>query len=125
MAVPLIPEPRLGHMGIKFAHALGAKVVMITRSASKGQDAKALGADAVLLSHDAAEMEKYANQFDFLLNTIPTRHDVNPYVNLLKRDASMVMVGAIEPLGGSVEELSFATILLYLVSPIRSDAKIC
>ncbi len=88
----------LGHMGIKFAHALGAKVVMITRSASKGQDAKALGADQVLLSHDAAAMEKYANQFDFLLNTIPTRHDVNPYVNLLKRDASMVMVGAIEPL---------------------------
>lgn len=87
----------LGHMGIKFAHALGAEVVMITRSAAKGQDAKALGADKVLLSSDAAAMAEYANQFDFLLNTIPTRHDVNPYVNLLKRDATMVMVGAIEP----------------------------
>lgn len=88
----------LGHMGIKFAHALGAEVVMITRSAAKGQDAQALGADHVLLSNDAKAMEQYANQFDFLLNTIPTAHDVNPYVNLLKRDASMVMVGAIEPL---------------------------
>ncbi len=87
----------LGHMGIKFAHALGAKVVMITRSASKGQDAKALGADQVLLSTDVVAMQEYANQFDFLLNTIPTRHDLNPYVNLLKRDATMVMVGAIEP----------------------------
>ena len=88
----------LGHMGVKFAHALGAKVVMITRSAAKGQDAKALGANEVLLSTDARAMEKYANQFDFLLNTIPTRHDVNPYLNLLKRDATMVMVGAIEPI---------------------------
>ncbi len=87
----------LGHMGVKFAHAIGAKVVMITRSVAKGEDAKALGADEVLLSNDAAAMQKYANQFDFLLNTIPTRHDANPYVNLLKRDATMVMVGAIEP----------------------------
>lgn len=87
----------LGHMGIKFAHAMGAKVVMITRSESKGQDAKKLGADDVLLSTDSAQMSAYTGKFDFLLNTIPMNHDINPYVNLLKRDATMVMVGAIEP----------------------------
>lgn len=87
----------LGHMGIKFAHALGAKVVMITRSKAKGEDAKKLGADEVLLSTDAAAMAHYAGKFDFLLNTIPVNHDVNPYINLLKRDATMVIVGAIEP----------------------------
>ena len=84
----------LGHMGIKFAHAMGAKVVMITTSAKKGDDAKKLGADEVLLSRDAAAMAKYANSFDFLLNTIPTSHDMNPYISLLKRDATMVIVGA-------------------------------
>lgn len=87
----------LGHMAVKFAHALGAKVVMITRSKSKGEDAKKLGADEVLLSTDASAMKKHANHFDFLLNTIPTNHNINPYVSLLKRDATMVIVGAVEP----------------------------
>lgn len=88
----------LGHMGVKFAHALGAKVVMITTSARKGEDARALGADEVLLSTSASQMEQAANSFDFLLNTIPVRHDLNPYLSLLKRDGTMVIVGAIEPL---------------------------
>lgn len=88
----------LGHMGIKFAHALGAHVVMITTSPSKSEDAKALGADEVLISKNEAEMEKHKNSFDFLLNTIPVGHDTNPYIGLLKRDATMVLVGAIEPL---------------------------
>lgn len=88
----------LGHMGIKFAHAMGCKVVMITRSADKAQDAKALGADEILLSTDADAMQQHANSFDFLLNTVPVGHDVNPYVSLLKRDKTMVLVGAIEPL---------------------------
>ncbi|WP_127716412.1 NAD(P)-dependent alcohol dehydrogenase [Halobacteriovorax sp. HLS] len=87
----------LGHMGIKFAVAMGAEVVMITRSKSKGDDAKRLGAHEVLLSTDEASMKESSNSFDFLLNTIPVRHDVNPYVGLLKRDATMVIVGAIEP----------------------------
>lgn len=88
----------LGHMGIKLAHALGATVVMITRSASKGADAKALGADEVLISSDDTAMESHANSFDFLLNTIPSGHNMDPYIALLKRDATMVIVGAIEPL---------------------------
>lgn len=89
----------LGHMGVKFAHALGAHVVMITTSPSKAEDAKELGADEVLISKDEAEMKKHAGSFDFLLNTVPVGHDTNPYVNLLKRDATMVMVGAIDSLG--------------------------
>lgn len=88
----------LGHMGIKFARALGAQVVMITTSPEKGKDAKLLGADEVLLSTDSEMMKAHANSFDFLLNTIPVGHQVNPYIQLLKRDKTMVMVGAIEPI---------------------------
>lgn len=88
----------LGHMGIKFAHALGAKVVMITTSPEKGKDAKALGADEILISSNIEEMNKHANSFDFLLNTIPVSHDVNPYLSLLKRSATMVVVGALTAL---------------------------
>ncbi len=96
----------LGHMGIKFAHAMGAHTVMITTSPSKSEDAKSLGADEVLISKDEEQMKKHAASFDFLLNTIPVGHDMNPYTNLLKRDSTMVIVGAVEPLdplhGGSL-----------------------
>lgn len=88
----------LGHMGVKFANALGAHVVMITTSASKGEDAKKLGAHEVLISKNEDEMKAHMKTFDFLLNTIPVKHDLNPYVRLLKRDATMCLVGAIEPL---------------------------
>jgi uncharacterized zinc-type alcohol dehydrogenase-like protein len=88
----------LGHMGVKFAHAMGAKVVMITTSPEKGSDARKLGANEVLISTDADAMGAEQNSFDFLLNTIPVGHNVDPYLNLLKRDATMVVVGAIEPL---------------------------
>lgn len=88
----------LGHMGIKFANALGAEVVMITRSKNKAQDAKDLGAHDVLISTDDKQMKANNNSFDFLLNTIPVKHDMNPYLSLLKRDKTMVLVGAIEPL---------------------------
>lgn len=88
----------LGHMGVKFAHAMGAEVVMITTSPEKGEDAKKLGADSVLVSTDLKAMEAAKNTFDFLLNTIPVGHDVDPYIALLKRDATMVIVGAVEPL---------------------------
>ncbi len=90
----------LGHMGIKLAHAMGAHVVMITRSEDKAEDAKLLGADEVLISKDKAQMQQHANSFDFLLNTVPVGHDVNPYLMLMKRDTTMAMVGAIEPLEG-------------------------
>lgn len=88
----------LGHMGIKFAKALGAHVVMITTSVSKAADAKRLGADEVLLSTDSDAMKQHKDSFDFLLNTIPVGHDVDPYLRLLKRDATMVLVGSLEPL---------------------------
>jgi len=88
----------LGHMGVKFAKALGAHVVMITTSPDKGRDAQHLGADDVLLSRDADAMAAQAGTFDFLLNTIPVSHDANPYMALLKRDAAMVMVGLLTPL---------------------------
>ncbi|MCC8361107.1 NAD(P)-dependent alcohol dehydrogenase [Salinimicrobium sediminilitoris] len=87
----------LGHMGVKFASAMGAEVVMITSSPSKTKDAEELGADHVLISTDEGQMASHANTFEFLLNTIPVGHDVNPYVSLLKRDATMVIVGAVEP----------------------------
>jgi uncharacterized zinc-type alcohol dehydrogenase-like protein len=88
----------LGHMGIKLAHAMGAHVVMITTSPEKGKDAQALGADEVLLSKNQDQMKSHANSFDLLLNTIPVGHQVDPYIQLLKRDKTMVMVGAIEPI---------------------------
>ena len=88
----------LGHMGVKFANALGAHVVMITTSPEKGEDAKALGADEVLISKDDDAMAKSAGRFDFILNTIPVRHDLNPYVGLLKVDGVMCIVGAVEQL---------------------------
>lgn len=88
----------LGHMAIKLARAMGAHVVMITRSEAKGEDAKLLGADEVLLVSDAKAMAQGRDSFDFLLNTIPVGHDVDPYINLLKRDATMVLVGSLEPL---------------------------
>ena len=88
----------LGHMGVKFAHALGAYVVIITTSPEKKADALKLGANEVLISNDSSAMKNAADSFDFVLNTIPVGHDTDPYMNLLKRDGTMVMVGAIEPL---------------------------
>jgi uncharacterized zinc-type alcohol dehydrogenase-like protein len=95
MRVGVIGLGGLGHMGIKFAHAMGAQTTMITSSAHKGQDALRLGADGVLLSSDAAAMQAMANQFDFLLNTIPVYHDYNVYLPLLKVDGTMCIVGTI------------------------------
>ena len=90
----------LGHMGVKFAVAMGAEVTMITTSPQKGQDARELGAHDVLLSTDAEAMASAANRFDFILNTIPVSHEVGPYLNLLKPNGTMVVVGAIDNLPG-------------------------
>ena len=90
----------LGHMGVKFAVAMGAEVTMITTSPKKGQDARELGAHDVLLSTDADAMAAAANRFDFILNTIPVSHEVGPYLNLLKPNGTMVVVGAIDNLPG-------------------------
>jgi uncharacterized zinc-type alcohol dehydrogenase-like protein len=98
----------LGHMGVKIAAAMGAKVVMITTSESKKEDAKKLGANEVLISKDEKQMDEYAETFDFLLNTIPVKHDMNPYVKLLKPESTMVLVGAI----GDWEALEGAPMVL-------------
>ena len=88
----------LGHMGVKFSHALGAHTTMITSSEQKGVDARLLGADEVLLSSSMDALSKEAGNFDFLLNTIPVNHDLTPYLELLKTNGTMCVVGAVEPL---------------------------
>lgn len=89
----------LGHMGVKIAKALGAHVTVITTSAGKAKDAAQLGADAVILSTDAAQMEQGAGTLDFILDTVSAQHDINAYLNLLKPDGALVLVGApMEPL---------------------------
>ena len=84
----------LGHMAVKFAHALGAHTVVFTTSPSKKDDAIRLGADEVILSRNADEVNRAAGSFDFILNTVAAPHDINPYINLLKRDGNLTIVGA-------------------------------
>lgn len=90
----------LGHMGVKFAAAMGADVTMITTSPEKGSDAVRLGAAHVLVSKNAADMKAARGSFDFLLNTVPVAHDLNPYMTLLNRNGTMVIVGAIDTFNG-------------------------
>lgn len=98
----------LGHMAVKFAVAFGADVVVFSRSAHKRQDALELGAHAVIISTDCEEMQKHVGTFDFILNTISADHDVNQYLNMLKIDGEMTMVGAPEkPLSVSSFALLF------------------
>jgi uncharacterized zinc-type alcohol dehydrogenase-like protein len=99
----------LGHMGVKFAHALGAHTVVFTTSPSKEEDALRLGADEVVISRDANEMAKHAGSFDFILDAVAAQHDINAYVHLLKRDGNLTLVGApAEPLPVSAFGLIFA-----------------
>jgi alcohol dehydrogenase (NADP+) len=84
----------LGHMGVKFAHALGAHTVVFTTSPSKKDDALRLGADEVVLSKDPNEMAKHAGSFDFILDAVAAQHDINAYINMLARDGNITMVGA-------------------------------
>jgi len=84
----------LGHMAVKFAHALGAHTVVFTTSPGKRDDALRLGADEVVLSRDANEMAKHAGSFDFILDAVAAEHDVNAYINMLARDGNLTMVGA-------------------------------
>ena len=86
----------LGHMGVKLAHAMGTQVALFTTSTHKTEDAKRLGASEVVHSKDPAQMAKHANSFDFILDTVSADHDVNAYLNLLKLDGAMVLVGAPE-----------------------------
>jgi uncharacterized zinc-type alcohol dehydrogenase-like protein len=86
----------LGHMGVKFAHGLGAHVVVFTTSPGKRDDALRLGADEVVISRNANEMAKHAGSFDFILDAVAAEHDINAYINLLRRDGNITMVGAPE-----------------------------
>lgn len=83
----------LGHMGVKFARAFGADVVLFTTSPGKEADAKRLGASEVVISKHADEMEKHLNSLDFILNTVAAQHDLDQYLSLLKRDGTMCLVG--------------------------------
>jgi alcohol dehydrogenase (NADP+) len=88
----------LGHMGVKFARALGAEVTVFTRSASKVEEAKKQGAHHVIISTDPAAMEAALASFDFILDTVPVPHDLNPYLNALRRDGTLILVGLLEPI---------------------------
>ena len=83
----------LGHMGIKLAHALGAQVVAFTTSESKRQDALALGADEVVISRNQDAMAAQAASFDLIINTVAAKHDLNPFLHLLRLDGTMTLVG--------------------------------
>jgi uncharacterized zinc-type alcohol dehydrogenase-like protein len=89
----------LGHMGVKLAAAFGAEVVVFTTSANKTADAIRLGAHQVVNPKNDAEMLKHAGTFNFILDTVPAKHNINAYINLLKRDGTLGFVGApTEPL---------------------------
>jgi uncharacterized zinc-type alcohol dehydrogenase-like protein len=98
----------LGHMGVKLANAFGAHVVVFTTSLGKKKDAKRLGAHEVVLSKNEKEMAKHANSFDFILDTVAAKHDINAYLKLLKRDATLAQVGVpADPLEVEVSNLIF------------------
>ncbi|MDZ7956056.1 NAD(P)-dependent alcohol dehydrogenase [Nostoc sp. DedQUE09] len=86
----------LGHMAVKFAHAFGAHVVVFTTSPDKTEDALRLGADEVVVSRNADEMQKHAGSFNFILDTVSAKHDINAYLNLLCLDGNITLVGAPE-----------------------------
>ena len=93
----------LGHMGVKFAKALGAEVTIFTRSGSKVAEAKQQGADHVIISTDPTQMKAARETFDLLLDTIPVQHDLNPYLNCLKYDGKHILVGLLMPIDPAVQ----------------------
>jgi len=98
----------LGHMGVKFARAFGAHVVVFTTSPKKKEDALRLGADDVIISTNPEDMKKHAGTFNFILDTIAADHDINAYLNMLGRDGNLTLVGAPEtPLAVSAFALLF------------------
>ena len=84
----------LGHMGVKLANAMGADVILFTTSPGKTKDAIRLGAKDVIISKNADEMKKHAGSFDFILDCVAAKHDINAYLQMLKLDGSLVLVGA-------------------------------
>ncbi|MGV6484100.1 NAD(P)-dependent alcohol dehydrogenase [Stenotrophomonas indicatrix] len=98
----------LGHMAIKLAAAMGARVTVLSRSPGKAEDAKELGADAFLISSDTQAMEQAASSFDLIIDTVPAKHDLNPYLPLLDVDGTLCIVGQIGP----VDEVNTLPLLL-------------
>jgi len=98
----------LGHMGVKLAHAMGSHVTLFTTSPSKIEDGKRLGANDVIISKDKDRMAKASNSFDFILDAVSAQHDINAYLSLLKREGTLVQVGAPpQPLPVAVFSLIF------------------
>jgi uncharacterized zinc-type alcohol dehydrogenase-like protein len=93
----------LGHMGVKIAKALGAEVTIFTRSQSKVAEAKKQGADHVVISTDEQQMKDATETFDFMLDTVPVQHDLNPYLNCLSYDGTHILVGLLEPVDPALE----------------------
>jgi uncharacterized zinc-type alcohol dehydrogenase-like protein len=96
----------LGHMAIKLAKALGAEVVLFSRTPDKSKDALKLGADEVIISTDIDQMNSVKGKFDLIIDTVPSVHDVNPYVSTLKVDGTLVLVGylgGLEPVLNTVQ----------------------
>jgi uncharacterized zinc-type alcohol dehydrogenase-like protein len=88
----------LGHMALKFAHAMGADVSLFTRSPNKEEDARRLGAHRIVLSTDKEQMKAAKGKFDLIIDTVPDAHDLNPYLPTLKLDGTLVLVGYLGPL---------------------------
>jgi alcohol dehydrogenase (NADP+) len=100
----------LGHMGVKLAHAMGARVAVFTTSPSKREDAVRLGADEVVLSRDADQMAKHAGTFDMILDCVSAEHDLTAYLNLVRAGGNLTLVGAPEkPLPVSAFALIFGS----------------
>ncbi len=93
----------LGHMGVKLAKALGAEVTVFTRSEAKVEEARRHGADHVVVSSDSAQMEAVVESFDFMLDTVPVQHDLNPYLAALKYDGTHILVGLLDPIEPAIE----------------------
>lgn len=94
MKVGVVGLGGLGHMGVKFSHAFGAHTVVFSTSPNKKEDALRLGADEVVISRNADEMKKHQGSFDFILDAVSAEHDINDYINLLKLDGNLTLVGA-------------------------------
>lgn len=96
----------LGHMGLKFAKAFGADVSLFTRTPDKASEATRLGADHVVLSTDPEQMKADEGHFDFILDTIPTKHDLTPYLATLQREATLCLVGIVEPIEPAIHSIA-------------------
>lgn len=107
-SIAVIGMGGLGHMAIKIAVAMGAHVTVISRSESKRSDAETLGADDFLISSDPDNMENSANSFDLILDTVPVKHDVMPYMPLLKVDGTLTLVGQV----GQIAEINTVPMVL-------------